>query len=55
MAGNRSGLFSVQLVVPSKRVVQMAQDLGFICAPLVPEHISDGDIVNTLHAFHKHA
>lgn len=53
LAGNRSGLFSVQLVVPSRRVVQMAQDLGFICTPLIPEHISDCDIVDALHAWHK--
>ena len=55
LASNRSGLFSVQLVVPSKRVVQMAQDLGFICAPLVPGHISDSDIVDTLRAWQEHA
>jgi uroporphyrinogen-III synthase len=53
LAGNRSHLFTVQLVVPSRRVVQLAQELGFICTPLVPEHISDGDIVNTLHDFHR--
>jgi hypothetical protein len=33
----------------------MAQDLGFICSPLVPGHISDSDIVDTLRAFHEHA
>jgi uroporphyrinogen-III synthase len=55
MAGNRSGLFSVQLVVPSRRVLQLAQDLGFISVPLIPEHISDGDIVSALHSWHKHA
>jgi len=52
LAAERSVLFSAQLVVPSKRVVQMAQDLGFICTPLIPSHISDQDIVEALHDWH---
>lgn len=52
LASERSVVFAAQLVVPSKRVVQMAQDLGFICAPLIPSHISDQDIVEALHDWH---
>ncbi|MGH8455018.1 MAG: uroporphyrinogen-III synthase, partial [Nevskiales bacterium] len=49
LASQRSTLFAAQLVVPSQRVVQMAQDLGFICTPLIPAHISDQDILEALH------
>jgi len=52
LASQSSALFSAQLVVPSQRVVQMAQDLGFICAPLIPAHISDHDILDALHEWH---
>ena len=52
LASQRSALFAAQLVVPSQRVVQMAQDLGFICTPLIPAHISDQDILEALHEWH---
>jgi uroporphyrinogen-III synthase len=52
LASQRSALFALQLVVPSERVVQMAQDLGFISTPLIPAHISDHDILDTLCDWH---
>jgi uroporphyrinogen-III synthase len=55
LASQRSALFAAQLVVPSRRVVQLAQDLGFICTPLIPAHISDQDILDTLHDWHANA
>lgn len=54
LASQRSAVFAAQLVVPSRRVVQLAQDLGFICTPLIPAHISDQDILETLHDWHAH-
>jgi uroporphyrinogen-III synthase len=54
LASQRSALFAAQLVVPSQRVVQMAKDLGFICAPLIPAHISDHDILEALQDWHAH-
>lgn len=51
-ASQHSALFAVQLVVPSQRVVQMAQDLGFISTPLIPAHISDHDILDALREWH---
>lgn len=55
LGSQRSAVFAAQLVVPSRRVVQMAQELGFICTPLIPAHISDQDILDTLHDWHAHA
>lgn len=52
LASQRSAVFATQLVVPSRRVVQLAQDLGFICTPLIPAHISDQDILETLREWH---
>ncbi len=52
LASQHSALFAVQLVVPSQRVVQMAQDLGFISTPLIPAHISDEDILDVLREWH---
>lgn len=55
LASQRSAVFAAQLVVPSRRVVQMAQDLGFICTPMIPAHISDQDILETLYELHAPA
>ena len=49
----RSALYSMQLVVPSQRVVQMAEELGFICTPLVPKQISDQAILDELITWRK--
>jgi uroporphyrinogen-III synthase/uncharacterized protein HemX len=44
----RLRLLDLQLVVPSRRVVEQALDLGFTAEPLVPEQIGDAAVVRTL-------
>jgi uncharacterized protein HemX/uroporphyrinogen-III synthase len=44
----RLRLLGLQLVVPSRRVVEQALDLGFTAEPLVPEQIGDAAVVRTL-------
>jgi uroporphyrinogen-III synthase len=41
-------LLRLQLVVPSQRVVELAQQLGFTSVPLVPEPIADAAYVQCL-------
>jgi uroporphyrinogen-III synthase/uncharacterized protein HemX len=44
----RLRLLHLQLVVPSRRVVEQALDLGFVAEPLVPEQVGDAAVVRTL-------
>ena len=44
----RPRLLRLQLVVPSQRVVELARQLGFTAAPLVPEPIADAAYVQCL-------
>lgn len=44
----RPNLLRLQLVVPSRRVVELARQLGFTAAPLVPEPIADAAYVQCL-------
>ncbi len=40
-SARRPALLDLQLVVPSRRVVEQAARLGFKRSPLVPEQVSD--------------
>lgn len=44
----RPALLATQLVVPSRRVVEQALELGFTAAPLVPEQIADAGYLRCL-------
>lgn len=44
----RSRLFDLQLAVPSARVLELARQLGFRHAPLVPERVGDEGFVQAL-------
>lgn len=44
----RPALLAMQLVVPSRRVVEQALELGFTAAPLVPEQIADAGYLRCL-------
>lgn len=50
----RPRLMRLQLVAPSDRVVQKALHFGFVCAPLVPERVSDADFVDAICAWWPH-
>jgi uroporphyrinogen-III synthase len=52
-ASTRVTLARRQLVVPSRRVVEMARTLGFARAPLAPEQMSDAAIVHCLETWWK--
>lgn len=47
-SADRAALLNLQLVVPSQRVVEQAQELGFARAPLLPEPIADAAYVQCL-------
>jgi uroporphyrinogen-III synthase len=49
----RASLLKKQLVVPSRRVVEMAQTLGFTTAALAPEQMSDAAILHSLESWWK--
>ncbi|HEX7381533.1 MAG TPA: uroporphyrinogen-III synthase [Nevskiaceae bacterium] len=49
----RDGLFALQLVLPSARVVEMARRLGFRRPPLVPARVGDEEFVRTLLAWYR--
>lgn len=45
---DHAALLKLQLVVPSRRVVEQAQELGFVRAPLLPDPIADAAYVQCL-------
>lgn len=47
-SADRAELLKVQLVVPSRRVVEQARELGFVRAPLLPDPIADAAYVQCL-------
>lgn len=47
-AAGRARLLRTQLVVPSQRVVELAQRLGFLLPPLRPESVADAAYVRCL-------
>lgn len=54
-AERRARLLQTQLVVPSRRVVELAQRLGFVQPPLVPETVADAAYVRSLELWHAAA
>ncbi|MEQ1440125.1 uroporphyrinogen-III C-methyltransferase [Fontimonas sp. SYSU GA230001] len=44
----RDALLRVQLVVPSRRVVELAREMGFTAPPLIPEQIADAGYLHCL-------
>jgi uroporphyrinogen-III synthase len=52
-AGQRAALLRLQLVAPSRRVVEQARQLGFIAEPLLPEQVADASYVRCLEAWHR--
>jgi uroporphyrinogen-III synthase/uncharacterized protein HemX len=47
-ADARATLLGLQLVVPSRRVVELAHELGFTALPLIPEQIADAGYLHCL-------
>lgn len=45
---SKATVFRTQLLVPSQRVANIAEELGFISRPLMPEQISDQGILDAL-------
>ncbi|MFT4046355.1 MAG: uroporphyrinogen-III synthase [Solimonas sp.] len=52
-AAARDRLQSLQLVVPSQRVVEQARQLGVTAVPLLPEQVADASYVRCLEAWHR--
>lgn len=47
-AAAQAALLGLQLVVPSRRVVELAHELGFKALPLIPEQIADAGYLHCL-------
>ncbi|MFP5304229.1 MAG: uroporphyrinogen-III synthase, partial [Gammaproteobacteria bacterium] len=47
-AAARPALLGLQLVVPSRRVVEQAREIGFTAEPLVPEQLADAGYLRSL-------
>lgn len=52
-AAERPRLLGLQLVVPSRRVVEQARQLGFGREPLVPDQVADAAFVRCLEAWRR--